>query len=630
MKFSSHHLVIRRWVLVAIGILFVVVIGLIALKPFISARIERTLTENAQRHGLKLAWKTSSWDPWRGQYFTGMKISEANGSTPPIAEIDRINVHPSLGLYFNSNGGSLGCTVDSAPLILHDGAGSVRMDEVSLGMNIENKKINIDHLTIGRDGLAIDLSGKVLLPLAAENVTEFHSDLSVFRSIFDTLDVKAGTDPFHIKGFFTMNFRQSPLAWSAELEGNGSNLEWKKVHWTNAKAKGKLSLEGTEITYDLATTHGSTNGNVKRSGKKVDPFVFDGKLSDSQGKSDGYHVELLDGDLTLDSLKGSANLWELSKDVPALATGRLEGIQFSAFPDVEVKELKQRIVKGKKKTTIRHLSLISEQPVELVIAKHTIEASGFTAKGSYDGKNWIVKSSTANLLGGSAALSGSYRDGVLRDSQIGIENFRVADVRLLFGNTAGKSSGRITGGYKGSIDFQNKDWEGNGSVRMTDAPVVQVPLLDQAYELFTALIPGLNRDREGEFEANFTTSADKIEVTHFEARGGKSLSVSAVGEIDLRKKRVNGKARGKLVGVPGILTSPLSHLLEMEVSGPYDDIRVKPLGPAKLASATVNGTVGVAVETVGEAGKVIGTVLTEGLKLPFKWMSSDDDDSEKK
>ena len=68
----------------------------------------------------------------------------------------------------------------------------------------------------------------------------------------------------------------------------------------------------------------------------------------------------------------------------------------------------------------------------------------------------------------------------------------------------------------------------------------------------------------------------------------------------------------------------------MEVGGPFDDIRVKPLGPAKLVSNAVSGTVGVPVETLEEAGKVTATVIAEGIKLPFQWLGKEESPSQEK
>jgi hypothetical protein len=44
---------------------------------------------------------------------------------------------------------------------------------------------------------------------------------------------------------------------------------------------------------------------------------------------------------------------------------------------------------------------------------------------------------------------------------------------------------------------------------------------------------------------------------------------------------MKGGARGKLAGLPGVVTSPLSRLLKMEVGGKLDHIRVQRLRPGR-------------------------------------------------
>ncbi len=627
MKPISKRLLARPWIFVT-GIFLLVAIGaLFAVRPIVSAKMEQTFVEQAERRGIELTWENASWDPWRGQHFTGMKASGTDQEDAFIAEVGSISFRPSLGMYFGIKGGSLTCNADSSPLKLRDEAGSLRMDDVSLSMTILEGKVEIDNLTIERDGLTLDLNGRILLRAPSEKQEKFRPDLKIFRAIFATLDVEAGTGPFQVEGSFRVDHRKSPIAWTAELKGEGDNFEWKGVRWTDAKAQGKISSEGARITYDLTTAHGATSGNVKHSGNKDDPFVFDGELSDSSGESDTYRAGFLDGTIRLESLEGTADLWEISNDIPAFRAERPESIRFEKFPGIELKNLVSRMKEGNRETTVESIRLSSPHPVEFTVRKQTVKAADFSAQGSFDGKSWILEKSHADLLGGHATLSGSYRGGVLRNANADIKRVNVSEVRGLFGKKPGSSSGLLTADFKGTIHFRDTDWEGTGSMRMTDTPVVEVPLLDQAYELFNTVIPGLEREKQGQFEADFNISSQTAEVTRFEASGGKSLTVSAVGEVDLRKKRVQGRARGKLVGLPGVVTSPLSHLLEMEVSGPYDDIRVKPLGPAKLASATVDGTVGVAIETIEEAGKITGTVIKEGLKLPFKLINPKDDDS---
>lgn len=255
------------------------------------------------------------------------------------------------------------------------------------------------------------------------------------------------------------------------LRQNGLAVTWQSSSWDPWRGQHFTGLRLQQL--------GAAQLPIAELGQLNITLPFVGNLQDAAGHTDDYHGRYLQGLLTLESLKGSADLLELSKDVPVLTARLPETIGFKAFPQLEVRNLRRQ-------------------------------------------------------------------------------------------TRAGES--------------------------------------------------GVKRSGKGEFDANFTTHPDFIDVTYFEARGGSSLTVSAVGKIDLRKQRVQGRARGKLIGLPGLVTSPLSHLLEIEISGPYDDIRVKPIGPAKLASNTVNGTVGTSIDTLEETGKITGTVLKEGIKLPFKWM----------
>lgn len=157
---------------------------------------------------------------------------------------------------------------------------------------------------------------------------------------------------------------------------------------------------------------------------------------------------------------------------------------------------------------------------------------------------------------------------------------------------------------------------------------MEVPLLDGTYDLFAAMIPGVKPGGDGQFDARFTAGPGMLEVTHFEAAGG-SLTLNAAGTVDLEKQRVDGRARGKLRGLPGLVTRPLGRLLEMEEAGPFDDIQLKPHGPATLVSNATSTALAAPVETIEEAGRITGTVVLEGINLPFRLLSKEKRESTK-
>jgi hypothetical protein len=614
-----------RWLLVLGAVAIGLTAGVLAVRPWIARKVETGLRERLHQSGLAVTWQSSSWDLWRGQHFTGLCIRQSGGAQLSIAEFGQLNFKLPFAQYIGGSGGTTSCQIESAPLTLHDSDGSVTLDHVSLSLDAGDGKLQIRSLSASQRGLSVDVTGTLLTaPPSSSSASGFQLDLHVLRDVLATLEITPGTGPFHVTGSFSVDSTNPALIWSTRLKGQGSDLEWNGIRCTRATADGEIASTGSRIHYELLTGHGTSRGEVTRGGSEHAPFIFAGSLQDAAGHADTYHCSYLQGLLSLESLKGSADLWELSKDVPALTARRPETIRFKTFPQLEVRNLRRQNRNGEPYVTLESLAVTSKDPVGFTVDGRSFEARDLSVKGAYQDREWIITGSQARLLGGSASLAGRFREGVLRRARIAIEDVRLSDLQRLAGLEAAKTSGLVTASFQGSIALSKQDWEGSGSMRMTNAPVVKVPLLDQVYELFTALLPGVERSEKGEFNANFITHPDFIDVTCFEARGGSSLTVSAVGKIDLRKHHVQGHARGKLVGLPGLVTSPLSRLLEMEISGPYDDIRVKPLGPAKLASNTVNGTVGVAIDTLEETGKITGTILKEGIKLPFKWMGKEE------
>lgn len=90
----------------------------------------------------------------------------------------------------------------------------------------------------------------------------------------------------------------------------------------------------------------------------------------------------------------------------------------------------------------------------------------------------------------------------------------------------------------------------------------------------------------------------------------RSPSVTAEGIVDLRRREVSGPARGNLRGLFGIATGPLSRTLEMEVSGPLDNIRVRPIG--------LKGILSVPANVVPDTAKGASDLLRNGVALPLR------------
>ncbi len=600
------------------------VTGIWAGNRWIGRKVQSSLVSQLHRHGLELQWQQSFWDPWRGLQLRGLTLRRVGGDPSIVAELGNLDLGISIT---NLVGGdrTTSWRVHNAVATLHDSKGAVKFDQVSLHLDAQDGRLEVRSLKMSKAGVTATLTGDILLSANSLETSEpIHLNLDAIRATLTTLDFRADSGRFKVEGNFKFDATKPLIDWSSRLTCHGDEVEWKGVRCIKATARAEISSLVSEIHYELTTAHGSVAGIASKKDWSDSPFVFEGTLRDSGGQADEYRGNYQKHVLTVETLKGSADLWALASDIPSIGERRPDKVRFKKFPQIHLRNARRDAAKEEPRWTVEFLTIDSKDTVAFTSRGRDMEARGLSARGSFDGRDWIIDGASAGMLGGSVSLNGRYREGILRKARLKLEDVRLSELKQLSGKGGGReTAGVVTARFGGSIDLPKKQLEGDGSVRVGNAPVVEVPLLDQAYDLFSAILPGVERSGKGELNAEFHARPDIIEVTKFEAKGGSSLTVSAIGTVDLKKGRVNGHARGKLVGLPGLVTSPLSRLLEMEVSGPYDDIRVRPLGPAKLASNTASGTVGVAVDTLQETGKITGTLLKEGLKVPFGWLDKD-------
>jgi len=595
---------------------------------FLASRFEEALRDGAGKKGMTLDWKTSSWDPWRGLHLTELRLRDTNAV--PIAEMDNLNV--SFPLHQIVSGGrQTQWSVRNSDVTLHDPAGAVKLANVSLDIKAGGGEIQVLGFESGVKGLSTGLTGKIIFDPSPGSVSgPPEINLAPLRAALAALDIDENNGPFNVTGNFTIDLRNAERHWLANLDGAGRDVTWKGVRWKFATAQATLTSSASEIRYDLHMSDGYTRGTVSKSGWRDTPFTFQGELGDPQGRKDVYQGRFQKGVLTIENLKGDADLHLISRSIPEMESPLPRQVAFKTFPMVELRDLIIDRSSATPRWSFKSLAATSKDGVTITNNSRETKLHSLSFNAAYDGSDLIIRDSSASVSNGSVTFSGKYRDGVLRQSTVAVENIKLAEIRHMIGAGRKESGpGVLSLDYAGELDFKKKRAEGSGEMRLENAPVIEVPLLDQVYDIFMELIPGVERADKGTFDAKFRVDADTVEVTKFEAKGG-SLTVSARGEVDLEKHRVSGKARGKLVGLPGLVTKPLSRLLEMDVEGPYEDIRVKPLGPAKLASNTASGTVGVVVDTIEETGKIAGTVISEGVRLPFRLFQRDkkDKDSE--
>jgi hypothetical protein len=587
----------------ALGVVAVLVVVPWMGEDWVAGKVEATLKERLGERGLKAEWREVSWNLWLGgAIFRDFSLHEIGGGKRAVVETESLKVRLPPWEWIKPGGSRVtSWKVGHARVMLTDAEGSVALEDVSARVESRRGKIVVKRLQARKDGLAVDLTGEVELRSEPQRpVKPFVMKLAAVRGTLAVLDFAKDQGRFEVKGSFKVDLRKEmPFEWSARLNGGGTQVVWKGVPLAKALAEAELSSSDSVIKAGVSTAHGEVKTVINRTGGwKETPFTFNGTIEDDVKGRDDFRGEYGDRTLTVESLEGNADLWRIAGDVPVLAAGRTDSMEFRRFPEIQAQGIRWNREDGWRMEEAE-IRKSGEAVVKRDEGKgREILLEDIKGKAEYRGKSWLLEAVSTNLLGGGVTVSGGYRDGQLSKGKVRAEGLKISEIKRAMGKKkAAGPDGILSLNYAGAARFKDRDFDGAGSVRLDHAPVIEVPLLDEVHDLFASLIPGMDPADEGRFEAEFSASGSIIHVKRFEATGG-TLEVSATGEVDLKRETVEGSARGKLAGLPGVVTSPLSRLLEMEVGGKLDHIRVQRLRPGKVISDAAGGVKKVVEEAI--------------------------------
>lgn len=614
----------RRTVVLAAVLLSGVILCWVGQRK-IARTIDHRVSSALATRGWTLQHQDVSWGPSHGLRMEQVKLGRSGQA--PMLELRSVDVELPWSAFFGKTPDSVTLKSKRTPMILRDAAGELRFQRVSIEIAAGKDEVVVRDFSALKDGLGVILNGKILVAgNPASGMEGWQPDFGGVRSALSTLKMESGKGQFNVSGSFEVDARAGAYRkWSAKLDGKGKAMSWHGVPLTAAKVEAQLTESASTIHSTLSLTKGELAFKVERGKWETMPFSFTGSLTDERNRRDEFEgaYDPADGSWLLKRLRGPADLWSLAREVPRFAEHLPDPDQITVetFPTIDLR--RASVAKGEA-WKVESVLLTSEAELTAKIDGKPVKITDVRGNASLEDGAWAIHRCVGHLLGGEGSVSGVYRDAQFRKATLTAKNLRLAAVKEAAGEE-GKSKGILSFSYRGDMNFKTRHLDGRGTMTLENAPVIEVPLLDQTQRLFASMIPGIDeRSGTGRFDASFIGNKRVIEVPRFEASGG-SLTVSAKGKVDLEERRVDGVARGKLTGLPGLVTKPLSRLLEMEVGGPFDDIRVKPLGPAKLASSTVSGLVGVPVETLEEVGKVTGSVIVEGVKMSVRWLGGEVD-----
>ena len=606
---ASPHLRQVRLVLgVVIGIALLLWGGCEWLVSTAQARLKQRLAER----GLTLTASSQTWSIWGGIRLNEAALSRLSLGKEPLIEFSGLHVGVLWRDAWRLRSAVTRWQADDATLTLTDDLGAVSFQHLTTDFTVRDDRIVIAKLETNNGAIAYALGGEIILATAtgATPDTTFKLDLKPLRAVLAKLAIKTSAPPFTIGGTFALDLRPAPVTWSADLRGAGKQVEWHEVPIQEAELTAHLSQAELKLSSRITFAQGSAQFELTRSDWDQSPLHIEGTLADSAGRSDAFKGQHQGstGTLTIARISGNANLLELARNVPSVAAALPAGVTVTTFPDIVAEKLVLRTGAHSSDWTLESLQVRKAAALTVVVRNHPVNVDHLTGRLSYDHRRWRFEELKGQMLGGRFTLDGSYDGKILSKANVTIQTMQLGELTPWLGKMpASLEHADLSLIYRGGICNDPENSTGTGSVALTHAPVVHVPLLDQAYTLFPKIIPHERHSGVGEVDAKFSMTQGFVTLEPMKVRG-EAVVVTARGTIDLNRRVVDGHARANLRGVAGVVLSPISVLfMEMKVTGPLDDIRVSPLG-----------VLGAAKVVAVEGTKLSSAVLRQGLALPFE------------
>ena len=188
---------------------------------------------------------------------------------------------------------------------------------------------------------------------------------------------------------------------------------------------------------------------------------------------------------------------------------------------------------------------------------------------------WHVEDLEAGVAEGELTGSGQSREDGLWDLDV---TWSDGDVSLLLGYF--EVDRRETSGSRGTITFTGlvggelAAVQGGGQVSIADAPMVNIFLLREIYQLIAVLLPVFQAPGAGTIAGDYELDSGVLTMSDVVARSD-TVIVRASGTVDFNDEQLEILAFANLQGIAGIATAILSRALEVEVSGDFDDFQVR-------------------------------------------------------
>ncbi|WP_395747301.1 hypothetical protein [Prosthecobacter sp.] len=577
------------------------------------ATAKSTLRQRLKERGLDLTSSSESWSLLGGITLENAAL-RALPDNAPLIEISALHVDILWREIWKTRSAATRWHITDGTLTLHDQEGAVSFEHFTTDLSVHEDKIEISQLDTVHGPVSFAVTGQIITatakPAAPHQEEAFKLSLKPVRSVLDMLSFKPGGGTFAITGGFTVDLRSAATQWTAKLHGGGAKLELHGVPMKEAEVDAQISQSDLKLSSKIAFAQGSAAVEASLAGWADQPLLLSGTLIDTAGRKDtfkGQRVGKTDT-LTISRLSGDANLLEIALNIPVLAAGLPKDVKVTTFPDIVAEDFVIHQGAQPPEWTLGSMQIRSAAALIVTVREHPLVIQHLQGSVSYNHRSWHLKGLKGNMLGGGFALTASYDGKKLSDADVTLQALHLDTLIPWVGKLSAKlENAQLTLTYRGVIGDDPATSTGSGTLDLVDAPVVHVPLLDQAYQLFPNILHHERPHDTGEVRAKFIMTQGVAMVEPMKVLG-QSIVVTARGKVDLNKRAVEGHGRANVRGVVGVIISPISvAFLEMQVRGPFDHIKVAPLG-----------VIGAAKSVLHNAVELSSVVIRQGVSVPFE------------
>lgn len=250
-------------------------------------------------------------------------------------------------------------------------------------------------------------------------------------------------------------------------------------------------------------------------------------------------------------------------------------------------------------------------PVTVALGERKIAMQGFRGKVRLAERT--IHSENIEILLGTGKLdwNGAFTPSEKAyDGTLVMTDLPLAELLKLAGKEpmAGVVNGEVTAAGDGEVVMRN----GTGKMKITEAEALKIPVVGGLLSVLSKVAPVFGTTTDGIVSLTFVTENGVMKTDNLTAKGS-GFVVEGGGWVNWNDQSTEFQATANFDGVMKLITLVASKALEVEGSGPLNDIewRLKNLDPTKLTDS-VRGLFGVGGEFLGAGGDGV-TRLGEGV-----------------